>query len=110
LTEIFVVVCTAAGRQCIKYVDVTPAVLSTAACDLAIQDVARHQIALGAVLNREISSCTLMIVNTQNDLTFWSPAQYSVYRIIVSRQTWTKPSATQGDRPANHNWGSTSSR
>jgi hypothetical protein len=100
LTEIFVVVCTAAGRQCINYVDVTPAVLSTAACDLAIQDVARHQIALGAVLNREISSCTLMIVNTQ----------YSVYRIIISRQTWTKPSATQGDRPANHNWGSTSSR
>jgi hypothetical protein len=68
LTEIFVVICTTTGTPCINYVDVTQGVLSGSACEHAIQEIMRGHAAANAVLHRERSSCTLMPVNTQNDL------------------------------------------
>ena len=68
LTEIFVVICTTTGGLCINYVDVVPRVLSVGTCEHAIQAIARDHPTAGAVLRRERSSCTLLPVNTQNDL------------------------------------------
>jgi hypothetical protein len=68
LTEIFVVICTTTGGPCINYVDVMPHVLSVRACEHAIQEIVRDHPIAGAVLQRERSSCTLIPVDTQNDL------------------------------------------
>jgi hypothetical protein len=68
LTEIFVVICATTGASCIDFVDVTPGVLSVSACEHAIQEIARKHGTAGAELHLERSSCTLMPVNTQNDL------------------------------------------
>jgi hypothetical protein len=68
LTQILVVMCTLDGTQCTNYLTVTQGILSASACQRAIQDFARNQTATDAVLNHERSSCTLMPVNTQNDL------------------------------------------
>jgi hypothetical protein len=68
LTEIFVVICTLAGSHCTNYVDIAAGNLSVTACDHAIQESVRDHIAADMVLRRERSSCTLMPVNTQNDL------------------------------------------
>jgi hypothetical protein len=68
LTEIFVVICTTTGAPCINYVDVMPRILSVSACEHAIQEIVRDHSTAGTVLHRERSSCTLMPVNTQNDL------------------------------------------
>jgi hypothetical protein len=69
LTEIFVVVCALTGGQCINYVHITRGNLSMVACERAIQEIARDHTAPGTVLHRGRSSCTLVTVNTQNDLT-----------------------------------------
>ena len=69
LMEIFVVMCTTTDAPCLNYIDVMPGVLSGSACEHAIQEIARDHATAGAVLHRERSSCTLMPVNTQNDLT-----------------------------------------
>jgi hypothetical protein len=68
LTEIFVVICTLAGTHCTNYVDVAAGNLSVTACDHAIEEIVRDRIAADMVLRRERSSCTLVPVNTQNDL------------------------------------------
>jgi hypothetical protein len=68
LTEIVVVICTTTGSPCINYVDVMPGFLSVSACEHAIQEIVRNHAANGTVLRRDHSSCTLMPVNTQNDL------------------------------------------
>ena len=68
LTEVFVVICTTAGTPCINYIDVAQGVLSVTACEHVMQKIARDHVANGAVLHRERSSCTVMPVNTQNDL------------------------------------------
>jgi hypothetical protein len=68
LTEVFVVICATTGAPCMNYVDVMPNVLSISACEQAIQDIARNHTAANMVFHRERSSCTLMPVNTQNDL------------------------------------------
>jgi hypothetical protein len=68
LTEIFVVICPTIGASCINYVDVTPGVLSVSACEHAIQKIVREHGAAGAVLHLERSSCTVMPINSQNDL------------------------------------------
>jgi hypothetical protein len=68
LTEIFVVICTLAGIHCTNYVAVAAGNLSATACENAIQELVKDRIAADMVLRRERSSCTLMPVNTQNDL------------------------------------------
>ena len=68
LTQIVVVICTTTGSSCINYVDVTLGVLSVSACEHVIQEIVRNHAPDGTVLRRDRSSCTLMPVNTQNDL------------------------------------------
>ncbi len=68
LTEIFVVICTLAGAPCTNYVAVAVGNLSASACEHAIQKLAQESIAADMVLRRDRSSCTLMPLNTQNDL------------------------------------------
>jgi hypothetical protein len=68
LTEIFVVMCTLAG-QCVNYADVAVGVLSVDACEQAIHGLARDHPVPGMVLRHERSSCMLMPIGTQNDLT-----------------------------------------
>ena len=68
LTEIVIVICTLANAHCSNYVAVTPGKLSVTACEHAIQQIARDHTSPGTVLHREDSYCTLIPVNTQNDL------------------------------------------
>jgi hypothetical protein len=68
LTEVFVVICTLSGTHCTNYVDVAAGKLSVIACDHAIQEIVRDHMAADMVLRREHSTCTLMPVNTQDDL------------------------------------------
>jgi hypothetical protein len=48
--------------------DVMQNVLSVSACEHAIQEIARNHTPPDMVFHREHSFCTLMPVNTQNDL------------------------------------------
>jgi hypothetical protein len=68
LTEIFVVICTLAGAHCANYMAVAVGNLSASACEHAIQELVQESLTADMVLRRELSSCTLMPVNTQNDL------------------------------------------
>lgn len=68
VTEISVVICASPAPTAPNYVAVAVDHLSATACEHAIQELVQDRIAAGMVLRREHSSCTLMPVNTQNDL------------------------------------------
>jgi hypothetical protein len=68
LTQILVIMCALPGAPCIIYGDVAQGVLSAAACESAIREVAReHSHPEKMTLDRERSFCALMPVNTQHD-------------------------------------------
>jgi hypothetical protein len=67
MTEIFIVVCTLSG-QCINHIDIASGVLSVDGCERAIHELAQDRVVADMILRRELSSCRLMPVNTQNDL------------------------------------------
>jgi hypothetical protein len=67
-TEIIVVVCTLTTTRCTDYVDVMLGNLSVAACQQAIQQIAREYTSTGTVLMPERSHCTLLPISTQLDL------------------------------------------